>query len=301
MPAYIFASSSLYAPASLFTYEWRSRGVISQTSEYLTPEEFRKINRLIWAKHTVKEGDTTWSISHQYGTNVASIQSSNIAEMIWIRSGVNVAVLNKKGTLHKVRGNNAGEGQMLSEIIKYYARKCKKSRKQLTRSVISANNLPGIAIHTDLDLKPDTYILIPDVYLEFDTFRFPFRTNKNIVSSGFGRRLHPMLKIHRKHEGLDFPKPYGTKIFPSRTGRITFAGWKTGYGLLVVVEHTDDKTSYYGHLSRIDVRVGQAVVKNKTILGRVGSSGLATGPHLHFEIRDKNDRPVNPAKKFGRK
>src|SRR4051794_3790917 len=87
------------------------------------------------------------------------------------------------------------------------------------------------------------------------------------------------------HPGLDYPAPTGTQVRAAGRGQVVFAGWDSGgYGNLVVVEHPQAVRSMYGHLSHIGVSTGQAVVAG-TPVGRVGATGLATGPHLHFELR----------------
>jgi len=104
------------------------------------------------------------------------------------------------------------------------------------------------------------------------------------VSSGFAMRFHPVLKQFRKHLGTDFAAPTGT---PARTvgdGVVSFAGSQNGYGNVVFIKHRNNTETVYAHLSRILVRRGQSVGQGETI-GLVGSTGWATGPHLHFEVR----------------
>jgi murein DD-endopeptidase MepM/ murein hydrolase activator NlpD len=95
------------------------------------------------------------------------------------------------------------------------------------------------------------------------------------------------------HPGIDFPAPSGTPVAAAGRGRVVFAGWDSGgYGNLVVVEHPLGVRSMYAHLSRIAVGVGQGVVAG-SLIGRVGATGLATGPHLHFELRLRG-AAINP-------
>ncbi|UPT73383.1 MAG: M23 family metallopeptidase [Elusimicrobiota bacterium] len=121
------------------------------------------------------------------------------------------------------------------------------------------------------------------------------------ISSRFGSRYHPVLKRRRMHDGLDIPKPYGTPIFPARSGRVVEAGWHDGYGQLVVIKHNNGETTRYGHMSKTMVKVGDLVQRGKTMIGRVGSTGISTGPHLHFEVRDRNGKAVNPQQKIGKR
>ncbi|MEO8499688.1 MAG: M23 family metallopeptidase [Vicinamibacteria bacterium] len=104
------------------------------------------------------------------------------------------------------------------------------------------------------------------------------------VSSGFSSaRFHPVLHITRAHNGTDLSASYGTPVRAIGHGTVTTAGYEGGYGNLVSVRHANGYTSYYGHLSRILVRPGQRVSQSD-LVGRVGATGLATGPHLHYGI-----------------
>ena len=103
------------------------------------------------------------------------------------------------------------------------------------------------------------------------------------VSSGFGRRFHPILKRWRNHNGTDYSAPRGTPIRSIGRGTISFSGTKGGYGKHVRVKHNGKHSSSYSHLSRISVRRGTSV-RQGDIVGYVGATGLATGPHLHFEF-----------------
>jgi murein DD-endopeptidase MepM/ murein hydrolase activator NlpD len=107
------------------------------------------------------------------------------------------------------------------------------------------------------------------------------------VTSGFTHaRFHPVLRRWRAHEGIDYAASTGTSVRAVAEGRVTRAGWVGGYGQMVELRHPDGVVTRYGHLSRIaaGVKVGAAVSQGD-IIGAVGRTGLATGPHLHFELR----------------
>lgn len=130
-----------------------------------------------------------------------------------------------------------------------------------------------------------------------DEYRLPLAARRwPAISSYFGLRFHPILKHEAFHEGLDLPQPLGTPVYPSRDGKVTEAGWAGGYGKRVVIRHDDGSTTIYGHLSKIRVSPGQLVERDATMIGNVGSTGLSTGPHLHFEVRDRSGRAINPRK-----
>jgi murein DD-endopeptidase MepM/ murein hydrolase activator NlpD len=112
------------------------------------------------------------------------------------------------------------------------------------------------------------------------------------ITSGFGYRRDPFNGHGAMHAGIDFKGAMGSPIFAAAEGRVTFAGWKSGYGQAIEITHGNGMLTRYAHLSRIDVKVGQPVAAGATI-GGLGSTGRSTGPHLHFEVRI-NDRAVNP-------
>jgi murein DD-endopeptidase MepM/ murein hydrolase activator NlpD len=112
------------------------------------------------------------------------------------------------------------------------------------------------------------------------------------LSSRYGRRDHPILGYTRLHQGIDFAAPAGTPIHAAGDGLVQMAGHNGDYGLYVRLRHNGSLTTAYAHLSRIAVRSGQRLRQGQ-VVGYVGSSGLSSGPHLHYELHVDN-RPVNP-------
>ena len=113
------------------------------------------------------------------------------------------------------------------------------------------------------------------------------------LESGFGGRRNPFGgSSYEFHSGQDIDAQTGDPVVAGASGNVTFVGWQNGYGQLVVIDHGGGLTTRYGHLSHIDVAQGQTVARGQFI-GRVGSTGRSTGPHLHYEIRI-NDEPVDP-------
>jgi len=113
------------------------------------------------------------------------------------------------------------------------------------------------------------------------------------VTSGFGMRIHPISRRIQMHEGLDISARPGTPIYATAPGIVVYAGWKGDYGRAVKIDHGYGITTFYAHCKSLSVRVGQKVEKGQKI-ATVGTSGLATGPHLHLEVRVKN-MPVDPS------
>lgn len=112
------------------------------------------------------------------------------------------------------------------------------------------------------------------------------------VTSGFAMRMHPIQKTWRAHLGVDYGAPTGTPVRAIGDGTVSFAGVQNGYGNVVILRHAGDRETRYAHLSRIDVKRGQRVDQSQ-LIGAVGSTGWATGPHLHFEFL-VNGRQVDP-------
>ena len=115
------------------------------------------------------------------------------------------------------------------------------------------------------------------------------------ISSRYSNsRLHPILDIFRAHRGVDVSAPMGTKIVSPADGRVRFVGWRIGYGLTIEVTHSGNIVTLYAHCRSALVREGQKVSAGQNI-ATVGSSGLSTGPHVHFEVLDRG-QSVDPIK-----
>lgn len=104
------------------------------------------------------------------------------------------------------------------------------------------------------------------------------------ISSLFGKRKHPKTKSWHFHSGIDIVARKGTPIMAAMAGKVTYSGWKRGYGMVIIIDHGDDLETVYAHCSRVSVKNGQMVNVGQKI-GSVGSTGVATGSHLHFEVR----------------
>ena len=113
------------------------------------------------------------------------------------------------------------------------------------------------------------------------------------LTSGYSiRRFHPVSKKYKKHTGIDYGAPQGTPIFATASGRVVFSGWKTGYGKLIILKHPNGYQTYYGHCSKLIARKGELVEQGQ-VIAKVGQTGIATGPHVHYEVR-VNQKPINP-------
>ncbi|MCK4324465.1 MAG: peptidoglycan DD-metalloendopeptidase family protein [Armatimonadetes bacterium] len=114
------------------------------------------------------------------------------------------------------------------------------------------------------------------------------------ISSQYGYRIHPILGGRRFHDGVDLACPTGTPIHAADKGLVIYTGWRGGYGRTILIDHGSGISTMYAHCSRYAVQKGQAVNRGQ-VIGYVGSTGLSTGPHLHFGLR-KYGKPINPMK-----
>lgn len=119
-------------------------------------------------------------------------------------------------------------------------------------------------------------------------------SNKDLkkTASGYGVRVDPIYKTTKFHEGMDFSANIGTPIYATGNGTVTKAGWQSGYGRVVIINHGYGYETLYAHMNKINVRVGQKVTRGE-VIGEVGNTGKSTGPHLHYEVHVKG-RVVNP-------
>lgn len=116
------------------------------------------------------------------------------------------------------------------------------------------------------------------------------------ITSGFGSRIDPFSRRIRLHEGVDISAPRGCRVVATAKGEVTFAGWESDYGYLVKIDHGGGICTWYAHLDKVTVRVGESVERGDEI-GKLGNTGRSTGPHVHYEVR-VNDKPVNGEKYF---
>lgn len=153
----------------------------------------------------------------------------------------------------------------------------KKINDYLRRKALEAKNKKGTG-------KPK--------YKHKGKFDWPLKNYR--ISSNFGTRIHPKFKTKRQHTGIDLAAPTGTPIYTAAAGEVIFAGWMRGYGQVTIIDHGSGYATVYAHMSKISVEEGKNVKKG-AIIGKVGQTGVATGPHLHFEVR-VNGKAQNPLK-----
>lgn len=159
-------------------------------------------------------------------------------------------------------------------------------------ALAAANHLVPGAV-----LKPGLVVALPPAQVDASSHARRARMlwpTSGTVTSRFGWRIHPIFGTREFHAGLDIATRWGAPVLASRAGIVRFAGWMTGYGRLIIVDHGHGLETLYSHLSTVLVAAGQRVAQGATI-GRIGSTGWSTGPHLLFEVR-KNGVPQDPAR-----
>jgi murein DD-endopeptidase MepM/ murein hydrolase activator NlpD len=141
--------------------------------------------------------------------------------------------------------------------------------------------------------RPGGYYRPDGTSLEREFLANPVELGR-IASSWSAARFHPILKITRPHHGIDYAAPAGTPVWAAARGTVAYRGWSQGFGNLVKIRHDNGYLTYYGHLSAFakDMKVGKRL-QQKDVIGYVGSTGLATGPHVCFRVR-KDGHYVNP-------
>ncbi len=194
-----------------------------------------------------------------------------------------VALLSQQLFAQKV--NYEAQAQVQGQLVK----RLKTDRQALeaaeVRLAMDSNNISSLIQQRQLQQTDLNRIVV------FGTGQLSFPSIGPITST-FGWRLHPVLGYNRFHAGMDFGAPYGSPIRAADRGTIIFAGWYGGYGNAVIIDHGNGITTLYGHSSQLFVAEGQVVQRGQAIAA-VGSTGLSTGPHLHFEVR-QNGAPIDP-------
>lgn len=269
--------------------------------------------------HTIEPGDSLWTISRRYDVSVETLASANglrltavlqIGQTLTIPAGGGPAAAARPApalrspssgpaarpvgrppvtTHHVVRS-----GDTLWDIANRYGARVEDLMalndlghsdwiKPGQRLLISGGTLPRHRQIAGQTRAPRVVMADAASLRAAGTFFWPAR---GVLTSRFGWRYR------RHHDGIDLAAPRGTPIYAARDGVVVFAGWKTGYGRVVHLDHGGGVVTVYGHASTLNVTAGQRVKKGQMI-ARVGCTGWCTGPHLHFEVLI-NGRAVNP-------
>ena len=239
---------------------------------------------LTYQTYRVKSGDMIGFIADKYDVTQDTIISiNNIKQSRLIQVGQYLKIPSMPGILYttKTKGETPST---IAEKYKIDAEKC-----------ALVNN-----ISIDTELESGLQLFVPDAQLDWatrqeingDLFRKPLHS-RYYLSSYYGWRDSPFNTGKRSfHTGIDMACSTGTPIYPAMDGVVTAAGYNSTYGNYVIVQHHSGYKTLYGHMSKITCRKGNFVYTT-TQIGKVGSTGLSTGPHLHFTVY-KNGKTVNP-------
>jgi murein DD-endopeptidase MepM/ murein hydrolase activator NlpD len=199
------------------------------------------------------------------------------------------STINIKENIAELKSKEKSEKEKLEKLVSDAEQKKKEvegiyTEKKSLLSQTRANKNALIAMEKQLEAKE------AEITKELEALRYgnapgklTFPT-KGILTSGFGNRISPISGTMRFHGGIDIGSDSGTPVIAAASGEVVQAGYMGGYGYAVIIYHGGGFSTVYGHLSKFAVSTGQKVQRNQ-IIGYVGSTGFATGPHLHFEVR----------------
>jgi murein DD-endopeptidase MepM/ murein hydrolase activator NlpD len=238
--------------------------------------------------YTVQKGDSLWAIAKRFDFSVPELLARNphLTDSDHLRVGMNLKIGAIDSLEHRVEA-----GDSLWAISRFYG--------VAVGQILTANDLKSPAIHVGQALSIPTASMTDQQLAS--VVRRRQEKGKGFVLPVFGRttdhfgmRRHPILGRFIPHRGVDIAARSGSAIRATQDGVVSFSGKLKGYGKLIEVRHKNGYTSRYGHCSALLRKKGQRVKKGDTI-ARVGMSGLATAPHVHFEIR-KGGTPLDPMK-----
>lgn len=260
-------------------------GANSSENEGASAVSFDDSYNLSYFAYRVRSGDMIGKIAENFDVTSDSIISvNNIRNSRLLQIGDYLKIPTMPGILYTTKK----EGETVDTVAEKYkidAAKCS-----------AVNHLVS-----DASLAAGTTLFVPDAELDWvtrqeingDLFRKPIHA-RWYRSSRFGWRPSPFTGVRSYHSGVDMACPTGTNIYAALPGKVTATGYNSTYGNYVIVAHHSGYKTLYGHMSAITCVSGQYVTQD-TRIGRVGSTGMSTGPHLHFTVF-KNNKQVDPEK-----
>ena len=220
--------------------------------------------------YTVRKGETLSNIAEKYNVRVKDIVKVNELQSKKVKTGTKIFI----------------ENPDMSFAKKTEIKKIEKETLKLSKKSIKFKNAAKMAKAEREEIQEEI--------AESGGGSFKWPCSWKGVSSPYGSRLHPVLRRYIFHEGVDLKGRTGDPVYAAKSGVVTYSGWMSGYGKLIIIDHGNGYSTRYAHLSSISASKGESVERGSYI-GAIGSTGRTTGPHLHFEIR-KNGSTVDPMK-----
>lgn len=259
----------------------------------------------------IKDGDNLWTISQELDLSVDEILELNpkLTEETLIHPGDKITIKAEKPILDVVIVYET----TVVEDIPFTTESINDANMYVSQRRVESKGVLGkeektyqVTVESDTEVNRTTLqtktISAPvAAKVRVGTKKAVSRSGSSfgVVSSGrltsnFGTRIHPVTGRSTFHKGIDIAAPHGSSVYSYASGTVTYAGRMSGYGNLIAISHGNGMVTKYGHLSKIYVKVGQRVSVRQRI-GAIGSTGVSTGPHLHFEvlINGSNKNPLN--------
>lgn len=170
--------------------------------------------------------------------------------------------------------------------------------KALAGDMLTQDTIPGSGVNVSARSEPSSLIPSLKELIPFANPKDFIPIIKGEISSRYGSRRHPITGKLKHHSGLDVRAPRGTPIHPPANGTIVFSGWRNGYGNTIIIDHGNGYQTLIAHNHKNIAKVNDVVTK-ESVIGTVGTTGWATGPHMHIEVT-LNGKPINPEKFFKR-
>ena len=226
--------------------------------------------------HSMQEGETLWDICTRYKIDIDTIIAANpfLLDLNSTKSRV-IAIPLEKGVLFAFN-DFFDVGQMADELK--YNGKITGDYKPKILKIISNDDIRFVFFKNAKPVLLNSQI--ERLYAYHRLFEQPLLGK---YTSMFGARKHPIFNTSDFHDGVDIQAPYGHPINAVRAGIVSYSGWRDGYGKTVMIMHDNGYTTMYSHCSELKAKRGDFVTKD-SIIGYVGSTGISTGPHLHFSL-----------------
>ncbi|MGL6114759.1 peptidoglycan DD-metalloendopeptidase family protein [Cetobacterium sp. SF1] len=287
---YVISKDYLIENEIASNVESTKEGVEEKSNESVRPEKDIYI---------VKSGDTLYDIAKQYGMDLDVLKANNPGIKSNLVVGDKINIVKGNGIFYKVQKGDsfyriASKFRISVEDLKKYNKEYANNLQPDQELFIkdpNLNVLHKMATATTSKKRKPINIKNKNEIVLGNQFAMPVKWSG--VSSPFGNRFHPVLKRYILHTGVDLKAKY-VPLHAAKDGKVIYAGYMSGYGKIIIIDHGNGYQTRSAHLNNIYVKNGN-YVKSGEIIGKTGMTGRVTGPHLHFEIR-KDNRPYDPMK-----